>query len=113
MCRNTDKRKEGGKQLTIVVVVVVVVVAVVLLLFLSAFQLKLCLYGKQREGVSGQAIIANGSRQTGLAAPGNCTAGRSVLRILYIQYSLYIEHNCGLKGNDFISWNLSNCIAIV
>ena len=26
MCRNTDKRKEGGKQLTIVVVVVVVVV---------------------------------------------------------------------------------------
>ena len=29
MCRNTDKRKEGGKQLTIVVVVVVVVLDVV------------------------------------------------------------------------------------
>ena len=29
MCRNTDKRKEGGKQLTVVVVVVNVVVVVV------------------------------------------------------------------------------------
>ena len=35
MCRNTDKRKEGGKQLTIVVDVVLDVVVVVLLLFIS------------------------------------------------------------------------------
>ena len=32
MCRNTDKRKEGGKQLTIVVVVVVVLDVVVVLI---------------------------------------------------------------------------------
>ena len=64
-----------------------------LLLFLSAFQLKLCLYGKQRGGVSGQAIIANGSRQTGLAAPGNCTVGRSV-RIL--------RNNCTISTTHFI-----------
>ena len=37
MCRNTDKRKEGGKQLTIVVVVVVVldVVVVVVVVLIS------------------------------------------------------------------------------
>ena len=37
MCRNTDKRKEGGKQLTIVVVVVVVLdfVVVVVVVLIS------------------------------------------------------------------------------
>ena len=62
-----------------------------LLLFLSAFQLKLCLYGKQRGGATGQAIIANGSRQTGLAASGNCTVGTSV-RVLWNSCTISTTH---------------------
>ena len=40
MCRNTDKRKEGGKQLTIVVVVFDVVVVVVVVVVLISIPIE-------------------------------------------------------------------------
>ena len=40
MCRNTDKRREGGKQLTIVAVVVVVLYVVVIVLVLISIPIE-------------------------------------------------------------------------
>ena len=50
MCRNTDKRKEGGKQLTIVVVVAVVLDVVVVLLLLISIPIEVMSLWKTTRG---------------------------------------------------------------
>ena len=108
MCRNTDKRKEGGKQLTVVVVVVVLISIPIEVMSLWKTTRR-----SERPGHHCQWIKAD---RPGSPRQVHCWQKCTmyiVEQLYYFNYSLYIEHNRGLKSNDFISWNLSICIAIV